>query len=165
MREPRQTVPAINCISFCTFSKQNWVCSFVVFDSHFWFQENYLLNIWMWGFQDWKPMKISNIWYKNSKVLGRLKWVFTLLLLPEVYSQNWITPLRRETQEKEQGEKKRGGEGERRMHLALSCVACNVEIHSFSATVKSKHQNYQLRRSRGWRRSRSYCSVCCHGNS
>lgn len=44
-------------------------------------------------------MKISNIWYKNSQVLWRLKWVFTLLL-PEVYSENWITPLWRETEER-----------------------------------------------------------------
>lgn len=44
---------------------------------------------------------MSNIWYKNSQALGRLKWVSTLLL-PKRFSMNWITPHWRETEERKE---------------------------------------------------------------
>lgn len=86
----------------------------------------------MWDFQDATPMKISNIWYKNSQVLWRLKWVFTLLL-PEVYSENWITPLWRETEERGESERReteteRSRDGEGKMEFAPPCEASNLEV-------------------------------------
>lgn len=62
---------------------------------------------------------------------------------------------------KQHEEKNRDREMERKMEFALPCETSNLE-EQFCGAAQPKRQ---VRWSRGWHRSRSYCTVSCHGNN